>query len=334
MNNSQTVIYAGIAMLVALLVSAVATGFLIPFLKKHQFEQAIRDFGPQSHLKKIGTPSMGGIAIVLGVIVSTLIVTACVGQLTVNVLVALFVMVCYAAIGFADDYKKAIQKKSDGLSAKKKLLFQFLACILFAFYCYFVNGKNFTGVAPGAIWIPYFNVSLNLGIFYIPWIVFIMIAFSNSVNLTDGLDGLASGVTAIVTLSMAIAAAAFRFMDLPVVFGAFCGGCLGFILYNHYPAKIFMGDTGSMAIGGGIAAVAIMMKLEFLLGIAGLIYVIESLSVIIQVSYFKATHGKRIFRMSPIHHHFELGGMKETKVVLMFYCFTVVMCLIMMLGVR
>lgn len=334
-TNAKFILFAGIAMLIALIVSAISTGILIPKLKAHQFEQAIRDFGPQSHLKKQGTPSMGGIAMIIGIIVATIVVSLCTHTLLPQVWVSLVVMILYAAIGFADDYKKAIEKKSDGLSAKKKLLFQFLACILFALYCYYRDFPFATDWSMlHMVWIPFYGM-VDFGIWYIPWVIFVMIAFTNSVNLTDGLDGLASSITAIVSFFMVLASVlASGFLMLTPVYGAVMGACLGFLLYNHYPAKIFMGDTGSMALGGIIAATAIMMHMEIFLAIAGLIYALESLSVILQVSYFKITHGKRIFRMSPIHHHFELGGMKETQIVFRFCLFTVVCCIIMLLGIK
>ena len=180
------------------------------------------------------------------------------------------------------------------------------------------------------VWIPFIDKYIDFGILYIPFEVFVLVAFSNSVNLTDGLDGLASGVTALVSIFMIIAGTAFCYTGEPVIFGALAGGCLGFLIFNKNPAKIFMGDTGSMALGGVLAAGAIMMKLEFLLAIAGLIYVIEALSVIIQVTYFKKTK-KRIFKMAPIHHHFELCGMGERKVVAMFWAATLVFCLLAIL---
>lgn len=333
--SSKEIIFSGIAMLVSLLVTAFSTGLLIPKLKAHQFEQAIRDFGPQSHLKKQGTPSMGGIAMILGIVVSTIVVSLIFfKRVSVKILVALLVMLLYAAIGFMDDYKKAIEKKSDGLSAKMKLLLQFLACVVFAIYCYKFNFGEATGFGYlHHVWIPFYG-AVDFGIWYIPWVIFVMIAFTNSVNLTDGLDGLASTVTAVVSFFMIIASLFSVMYGFSLAYGAVMGACIGFLLYNHYPAKIFMGDTGSMALGGIIASLAIMMHMEIFLAIAGLIYVCESLSVIIQVAYFKLTHGKRIFRMSPIHHHYELGGLKETQIVFRFSLFTVVCCIIMLLGIR
>jgi phospho-N-acetylmuramoyl-pentapeptide-transferase len=234
-------------------------------------------------------------------------------------------MLLYALIGFIDDYEKAIKKNNLGLNAKQKLVMQFGFSLAVALYAYFFSGG--AGVSSSSIWIPLFNVYLELGILYIPFVVFVMIAFSNAVNLTDGLDGLASGITALVAFFMVTAGLAFGFTGEVLFFGGIAGGCLGFLLYNRNPAKIFMGDTGSMALGGALAAGGIMMKLEFILAIAGLIYVMEALSVIIQVGVFKKT-GKRVFKMAPLHHHFELCGMTEQKVVFMFWGITLGFCLL------
>ena len=314
-----------IALLIAFAVSAVTVGRLIPFLKKKQFKQYVREEGPQSHLKKTGTPSMGGIGIITGAITASVIMGLVTGTLSLNTLMPMAAMLLYALIGFIDDYEKAIKKNNLGLNAKQKLVMQFGFSLAVAVYAYFFSGS--AGTAGSEIWIPLFNVYLNLGIFYIPFIMFVMVAFSNSVNLTDGLDGLASGITALVAFFMVTAGIAFGFNAESLFFGGISGGCLGFLLYNRNPAKIFMGDTGSMALGGALAAGAVMMKLEFLLAVAGLIYVMEALSVIIQVLVFKKT-GKRVFKMAPIHHHFELCGMKEQKVVLMFWGVTLGLCLL------
>ena len=246
-------------------------------------------------------------------------------SISMNTLMPMIAMLLYALIGFIDDYEKAIKKNNLGLNAKQKLVMQFGFSLAVAVYAYFFSGS--AGGAGSEIWIPLFDVYLDLGILYIPFIMFVMVAFSNSVNLTDGLDGLASGITALVAFFMVTAGIAFGFNAEVLFFGGIAGGCLGFLVYNHNPAKIFMGDTGSMALGGALAAGAVMMKLEFLLAIAGLIYVMEALSVIIQVAVFKKT-GKRVFKMAPLHHHFELCGMTEQKVVFMFWGVTLGFCLL------
>ena len=305
--------------------SVLIVGRLIPLLKKKQFKQYVREEGPQSHLKKTGTPSMGGIGIIGGAIISSLIMGLVTKSISMNTLMPMIAMLLYALIGFIDDYEKAIKKNNLGLNAKQKLVMQFGFSLAVAVYAYFFSGS--AGGAGSEIWIPLFDVYLDLGILYIPFIMFVMVAFSNSVNLTDGLDGLASGITALVAFFMVTAGIAFGFNAEVLFFGGIAGGCLGFLVYNHNPAKIFMGDTGSMALGGALAAGAVMMKLEFLLAIAGLIYVMEALSVIIQVAVFKKT-GKRVFKMAPLHHHFELCGMTEQKVVFMFWGVTLGFCLL------
>ena len=304
------------ALVVAWILGALFTKALIPFMEKKQFRQFVREEGPQSHLKKTGTPSMGGIAIIAAVMVSALAVSAVSGRMSIEILGVLLAMVLFGVIGFVDDYEKAIKKNNLGLSPKQKVLMQLVFSAAFGAFAMFFSGGNM--LEGTEIWIPVFDVTFDLGIFYVPFVMFVMIAFSNSVNLTDGLDGLASGITAMGAFFVLIAGWTFGFSGMPIIFGAVAGGCLGFLIFNKNPAKIFMGDTGSMALGGVLAAGALMMKIEFLLAVAGLIYVLEALSVIIQVTYFKKTR-KRIFKMAPLHHHFELCGMSERKVVAMFW---------------
>lgn len=321
----ESLLFPIIALIAAWVVGALFTKMLIPALEKKQFKQFVRELGPQSHLKKTGTPSMGGLAIIGATVVCAVIVSAAAGKLTLGLVAVVVAMILFGVIGFKDDYEKAIKKNNDGLSPKQKIVMQFCFSLMFAVFAYFFSGG---GVMEGSeIWIPIFDATIDLGILYIPFVMFVMIAFSNAVNLTDGLDGLASGITALVAFFMVIASVSFGYADMPIVFGAVAGACLGFLMFNKNPAKIFMGDTGSMALGGVLSAGAIMMKLEFLLAIAGLIYVIEALSVIIQVMYFKKTK-KRFFRMAPIHHHFELGGKTEKQVVVMFWAFAALCCIV------
>ena len=321
------------AVIAGFVISVAATGRLIPFLQKHQFKQFVREEGPQAHLSKTGTPSMGGLAITAASVLAALIISAIFGVFSIRILVVCITMVLFGVIGFIDDYEKAIKKNNAGISPRQKIILQFGFSLAFAIFAYFTSGTLTDGLVAGnaahsSVWIPIWDHYLDIGILYIPWVMFVMIAFSNSVNLTDGLDGLASSVTALVTFLMALVGYNAGFADYPLFYAGILGACLGFLVYNHHPAKIFMGDTGSMALGGGLAAAAIMMKLEIILAIAGLIYVMEALSVIIQVTYFKKTGGKRIFRMAPLHHHFELGGMHETKVVRLFATITLVFCII------
>ena len=335
---TDELVKAGIALAAAFVLGALFTKALIPFLKKHQFKQFVREVGPESHLHKTGTPSMGGIAIAGATVVSSLAVSAFTGTFSLGIVIVLVTGLLFGLIGFIDDYEKAIMKNNKGISPKQKIVLQLLFSGIFAVSAYLLSGYNmasndiYYGNISSFIWIPIWDKYINLGLFYIPWVMFVMVAFSNSVNLTDGLDGLASSVTAIVGICMAICGAMAGYLDYPLIYGAVVGACLGFLVYNHFPAKIFMGDTGSMALGGLLAAAAIMMKLEIIVAIAGLIYVCEALSVIIQVTYFKKTGGKRIFRMAPLHHHFELGGMHETKVVLLFDAITLGFCVLALLA--
>ncbi len=320
--------YPVIALTAGWILGAVFTKLLLPFLEKKQFKQFVREVGPQSHLSKTGTPSMGGLAIISAAVLTSVVIGLIAGVADGwHLAVILLVMVLFGLIGFIDDYEKAIKKNNAGISPKQKLVMQFVFSGAFAVYAYFFSGF---GTVPGsAVWIPIADRYLDFGILYIPFIMFVMIAFSNAVNLTDGLDGLASGVTALVAFCMVIlGVGAYPMLTAaPVVYGAVAGACLGFLLYNKNPARIFMGDTGSMALGGVLAAAAVLLKMEFLVAVAGLLYVIEALSVIIQVVYFKKTR-KRFFKMAPIHHHFELCGMKEKNVVYLFWAATLVFCML------
>ena len=310
----------GRALLIVIL-GAVTSGILtfleIPILKNHQFKQYIREDGPESHKKKSGTPTMGGLAMIVALILVTLVL---VGFSTMSVAM-LIVTLLFGGIGFLDDYIKVTAKHNLGLRAWQKLVLQIIFGIALGIYI-----KYFTELGT-AVYIPFYGQNIDFGFLYIPFITLVIVAMANSVNLTDGLDGLCSGVTAIVAFFFALVGLRLG-QSIPTSYSAaICGVCLGFLLFNKNPAKLFMGDTGSMALGAAVAVVAIMMKMEFLLVIAGLIYVFESLSVIIQVISFKTT-GKRVFRMSPLHHHFELGGMSEKNVVFMFWGITAICCVI------
>lgn len=323
--------YPIIALVIGWILGAVFTKLLLPYLEKKQFKQFVREVGPQSHLSKTGTPSMGGLAIIGASVLASAGVGLAAGVADGwHLVVILLVMVLFGCIGFIDDYEKAIKKNNAGISPKQKIILQFVFSGAFAVYAYLYSGF---GTVPGsAVWIPFVDRYIDFGLLYIPFIIFVMIAFSNAVNLTDGLDGLASGVTALVAFCMVIlGVGAYPMITAaPIVYGAVAGACLGFLMYNKNPARIFMGDTGSMALGGVLAAAAVMLKMEFLVAIAGLLYVIEALSVIIQVAYFKKTR-KRFFKMAPIHHHFELCGMKEKNVVYLFWGMTLVFCMLAIL---
>lgn len=323
--------YPIIALVIGWILGAVFTKLLLPYLEKKQFKQFVREVGPQSHLSKTGTPSMGGLAIIGASVLASAGVGLAAGVADGwHLVVILLVMGLFGCIGFIDDYEKAIKKNNAGISPKQKIILQFVFSGAFAIYAYLYSGF---GTVPGsAVWIPFVDRYIDFGLLYIPFIIFVMIAFSNAVNLTDGLDGLASGVTALVAFCMVIlGVGAYPMITAaPIVYGAVAGACLGFLMYNKNPARIFMGDTGSMALGGVLAAAAVMLKMEFLVAIAGLLYVLEALSVIIQVAYFKKTR-KRFFKMAPIHHHFELCGMKEKNVVYLFWGMTLVFCMLAIL---
>ena len=323
--------YPIIALVIGWILGAVFTKLLLPYLEKKQFKQFVREVGPQSHLSKTGTPSMGGLAIIGASVLASAGVGLAAGVADGwHLVVILLVMVLFGCIGFIDDYEKAIKKNNAGISPKQKIILQFVFSGAFAIYAYLYSG--FGTVPGGAVWIPFVDRYIDFGLLYIPFIIFVMIAFSNAVNLTDGLDGLASGVTALVAFCMVIlGVGAYPMITAaPIVYGAVAGACLGFLMYNKNPARIFMGDTGSMALGGVLAAAAVILKMEFLVAIAGLLYVLEALSVIIQVAYFKKTR-KRFFKMAPIHHHFELCGMKEKNVVYLFWGMTLVFCMLAIL---
>ena len=296
------------AALTAFSICAACGPFLLPILRKFKFGQSIRECGPKEHLKKSGTPTMGGIMIIASVILATLLWS----EWSPAVIVALILTVGHGIIGFIDDYIKVVMKRNLGLTARQKILMQFFLAAIYLIYIESLPTHNFMVGIPGT------SVSFDIGWWYYPLVFILLVGTTNAVNLTDGLDGLVSWVTLPIAFAYALIAV-WSGQDALAVFAmTLFGACAGFLLYNHYPAKVFMGDTGSLAIGGGIAALALLTKTELLLIILGGIYVVEALSVIIQVTYFKISGGKRIFRMSPLHHHFELGGWKETKVVYVF----------------
>ena len=281
---------------------------LIPELHKLKFGQSIREEGPKSHQAKSGTPTMGGIMIILAIVIATVAAA----PLTPAVLLALFITLGHFVLGFLDDYIKVVKKRNLGLKAKQKMLGQILIAIVTM-----IVGTRVLGIDT-TIWIPIADINLDIGIGYYFLVLFVLVGTSNAVNLTDGLDGLASGTVAIASGAYALVCYMTCHFDLALFCVAMMMACVAFLRFNAHPAKVFMGDTGSLALGGAIAAVGILTHTEILLAIIGFVFVCEALSVIIQVISFKTT-GKRVFRMSPIHHHFELGGWKETKVVFVFW---------------
>jgi phospho-N-acetylmuramoyl-pentapeptide-transferase len=302
----EDLVRIAVTMVAACVAAALLTRAMIPLMKRVKAGQSIREDGPESHRRKSGTPTMGGAAIVAGTVVGFFATNA----LSTDILVVLLTFVGYAALGFFDDWVKIRMKRNLGLTAAQKFALQVLIAAGIAVYQFRSPGNT------TEVFIPFVNKNLDFGAFYIPFVVFVIVAMVNSVNLTDGLDGLAAGVTAMVALCMAFAGGLFS--ESAFFSASLCGACLGFLLFNRHPARIFMGDTGSLALGGGLAAVSVILHLELILPIVGFVYVLEALSVIIQVGSYKL-RGKRVFRMAPLHHHFELCGWSERRVVLSFW---------------
>ena len=305
--------------IISFLISVVFCPILIPFLRKLKFGQTEREEGPQSHLKKNGTPTMGGLVILASILLTSLIY---IGKFT-EILPVLFMPLGFGLIGFLDDYIKVVKKRSLGLTPLQKMALQFIVTGVFIYYYFKIAGLD------TSIKIPFVSGDG----FVMPTWLFIIFVFIvvlgtvNGVNFTDGLDGLASGVTVIVATFFTIAALSLNPSMTPIT-GAVVGSLLGFLLFNTYPARVFMGDTGSLALGGFVSSIALMLHMPLFIVIIGLIYLVEVLSVILQVGYFKLTHGKRIFKMAPIHHHFELCGYSETQVVAAFSIVTALLCLV------
>lgn len=282
--------------------------FLIPLLRRLKFGQSVRDDGPKRHLLKQGTPTMGGVMFFFSLTLGTVFIAK--GSLVTYVL--LLFTLGYGLIGFIDDYIKIIKRRSLGLKAKDKIIGQFILSGILAWVC-----VNYLGRGTDLI-IPFLGTSFDLGWAYLPFVILVAVGTTNAVNLTDGLDGLAAGITLFVALGYVLIGFSEQFFSITVFSAALAGSCLGFLVFNAHPARVFMGDTGSLALGGAIAALAVLTKTELFLPILGGIYVLEALSVIIQVISFKLT-GERIFLMSPIHHHYELKGWSEQKVVFTFW---------------
>ena len=307
-----------IPVLISFVLSVILGPLVIPVLRRLKMDQTEREDGVQSHLKKAGTPTMGGVMILLAVVITSVIY---IGRYP-KIIPILFLTLGFGLIGFLDDYLKVVMKRSDGLYPKQKMALQILVTGIFAYYI-----VRFTDV-PLTWLIPFSEGKyLDWGIFALPLLFVVVIGTVNGVNFTDGLDGLASSVTVLVATFFTVVAVGTRSGMEPVTC-AVVGALLGFLLFNVYPASVFMGDTGSLALGGFVASTAYMLQMPLFIVIVGLIYLIEVLSVMIQVTYFKKTGGKRIFKMAPIHHHFELCGWSETRVVAVFAVATAILCLI------
>ena len=309
--------------LISFMVSVILCPIVIPFLHKLKFGQFVREEGPQSHLKKAGTPTMGGLIFLLSVVIKSL----CFVKGNTEVVPILFVTLGFGLIGFLDDYIKVVMKRSLGLRAWQKMLGQFLVTAAFCFYLVQYSGLG------TKVYIPFYGeVTMNPVLFVI-MLFFVFLGTVNGVNFTDGLDGLATSVTLVVATFFTVVAVGTA-NGLTPISCAVIGSLLGFLLYNVHPAKVFMGDTGSLALGGFVAATAYMLKLPLFIPIVGFIYLFEIISVMLQVSYFKITKGKRIFKMAPVHHHFELCGWSETRVVAVFSCITALLCLVALTAIQ
>lgn len=310
-----------LSVLISFGISVILCPIIIPYLKRLKFGQNIREEGPKGHLKKMGTPTMGGLIIIVSIVITSLIYL----RQSSRIIPILFTTLGFGMIGFLDDYIKIVMKRSMGLSPIKKMALQIVVTAVFAHY--FVNGADvgadmlipFTGGFEEGIY-------LNIGIYFIPLMFLAVLGTVNGANFTDGLDGLVTGVTIIIAVFFTMVS----YMtggEIEIISGAVAGSLLGFLLFNVYPARVFMGDTGSLALGGFVVSTAYMLRLELFIVIIAFIYLIEVISVILQVTYYKITNGKRIFKMAPLHHHFELCGWSETRVVTVFTAVTAVMCL-------
>lgn len=326
MNTTQVIILAATGFL-SFLVAALLGKWMIPELARLHFGQTIREEGPTWHKDKQGTPTMGGLIFILATTVTAVIaLLICQFTLsekpistatlpTVKLLGALFLPLCCGLIGFADDYIKVVKKRNLGLTARQKLFAQLLVSLAFALLLYFSGAR--------VLYVPFFG-RVDFGIWYIPFCVFVIIAMSNATNLTDGVDGLCGSVSFIAILPFIVIAGTFVSLGLGILAVAFAGALAGFLLWNLHPAKVFMGDTGSLYIGALLTGIAFALDVPFLLIPIGIIYILENLSVILQVTWFKITKGKRLFKMAPLHHHFEMCGWSENVIVTVFSVVTVI----------
>lgn len=305
----------------AFLLAAVFGVLLIPMLQSLKIGQNIREEGPQWHQGKAGTPTMGGVIFIVASVIAALIFSY-----SRDVILILLCALLFGLVGFTDDYIKVVKKRNLGLTASQKISAQLLIAAAYALFSMFFGGASYE------VMIPFTESTVNFGLWYLPFAIFVMVGTVNSVNLTDGLDGLASFISLVVSLFFVLVAKNKGYEGIALVCTALAGALVGFLIYNAHPARVFMGDTGSLFIGGFLSAVAIRMGLEITLIICGGVFVIETISVILQVASFKLT-GKRIFKMSPIHHHFELSGFRETSIVALFTAVTLILCVVAYIGI-
>lgn len=309
--------------IISFAVCVILCPLLIPFLKKLKFGQYVRQEGPESHLKKSGTPTMGGIIIVLSISITSVFYI----KEHLDIVPVLFTTIGFGIIGFMDDYIKVVMKRSMGLKPWQKLLGQILVTAIFGYYL--VNYTEYTSML-----IPFSGGKhVDVSYLFLPLLFITVLGTVNGSNFTDGLDGLESSVTMLIATFFTVVSIGLD-SDLTPITGAVAGSLLGFLLYNVYPAKVFMGDTGSLALGGFVASTAYMLQMPIFILIVALVYLVEVLSVMLQVTYFKLTGGKRIFKMAPIHHHFELMGWSETRIVAVFSVVTAILCLIALMGIN
>lgn len=319
----------GIAFLVALVVTALFGKFWVPFLRRLKAGQSIKEDGPTWHMSKQGTPTMGGVMFILGIFAAIVILgwrQMMAGEFG-HLIIFAFALV-YGAIGFIDDYVKIKKSQNTGLTAPQKFLLQLAAAIVF------VIVLRQIGYLTPNLYIPFFQVYLKMNwVVYMIFAAFVIVATVNAVNITDGVDGLATGVTIPVGIFFAVVAVLWNRVPQGIFAAALVGSLCGFLLYNFHPAKVFMGDTGSLFLGGAVCGLAFALDIPLIIVVVGIIYLAETLSDIIQVIYFKATHGKRIFRMAPLHHHFEMGGWSEEKLFFVFSGLTLLFCGLALWGV-
>lgn len=314
-----------IPLVISFLVSLVLGPVTIPWLKKLKFGQQILEDGPKWHEKKSGTPTMGGMIFIGGCFVAVLV--ALLVEFNLNLLMMALVALGFGVIGFIDDYVKVVKKQNQGLTAIQKFGLQVVLALIYIFVMSYMGELN------TEIYIPFFGVTWHM-----PWILYIIFTLIvvtgtvNAVNLTDGLDGLATSITIIVGIFFGAVSYYIGSVETSIFASSVVGGLLAFLIFNHYPAKVFMGDTGSLYLGGAITVMAVGLKMPLVLVIAGFVYLFEALSVILQVASFKLT-GKRIFKMSPIHHHFEMSGWSEKKIVFVFTLVTLVLCVVAFLSI-
>lgn len=320
-----------IAMVVSFVLTLMIGRFLIPELRKLKAGQEIRADGPTWHASKAGTPTMGGIMFILGAGIAVFVLgwTYMLDGVFIHLYVYLFASI-FGLIGFVDDYRKVRQHQNEGLTAKQKFVLQLAAAV--AFLCL----MRYEGLLTNDVYVPFFNVQITVNwIVYLVFAAFVIVGCVNAVNLTDGIDGLAASVTFVVMVFFTVVGVLWSTRGVQSLFpAAMAGGLAAFFVYNHHPAKVFMGDTGSLFLGGAVAALAFAFDMPLILIPVGIIYIAETMSDIIQVTYFKATHGKRFFKMAPLHHHLELSGWSEAKLVTVFSGITLVCCVLAYWGIQ